>query len=129
RHLLGEGLGSLNVKELKQLETRLEKGISRIRNRKHEMILAETENLQKREILLEQENALIRAKIQENEKLQELSMMSSGGPELSMMPGGGTELNMMAAAPHDFNFQAAYFARNMNLMMEGAAAYPVPDKK
>ncbi|KAI3746843.1 hypothetical protein L6452_09285 [Arctium lappa] len=32
RHLMGEGLGCLNVKELKQ--TRLERGISRIRSKK-----------------------------------------------------------------------------------------------
>ncbi|CAN4099960.1 unnamed protein product [Withania somnifera] len=62
RHLVGEGLSSLNVKELKQLENRLERGISRIRSKKHEMILAETENLQKREIQLEQENAFLRSK-------------------------------------------------------------------
>ncbi|KAI3464314.1 hypothetical protein Pfo_020977 [Paulownia fortunei] len=109
RHLMGEGLGSLNVKELKQLESRLERGITRIRGKKHEMILAETENLQKREIQLEQENACLRAKIQENEKLQQLSMMPAG---------------------QDFAFQA-YLARNVLQlnMMESVTAYPVLDKK
>ncbi|GFQ00580.1 agamous-like mads-box protein agl11 [Phtheirospermum japonicum] len=109
RHLMGEGLSSLNVKELKQLESRLERGITRIRGKKHEMILAETENLQKREIQLEQENACLRSKIQDNEKLQELSMMPSG---------------------QDFAFQA-YFARNVLQlnMMETVSPYPVPDKK
>ncbi|KAL0360015.1 UNVERIFIED_CONTAM: Agamous-like MADS-box protein, partial [Sesamum radiatum] len=109
RHLMGESLGSLNVKELKQLESRLERGITRIRGKKHELILAETENLQKREIQLEQENACLRAKIQENEKLQQLSMMPSG---------------------QDFAFQA-YLARNVLQlnMMENVTAYPVPDKK
>ncbi|KAL6498435.1 Agamous-like MADS-box protein agl11 [Orobanche hederae] len=109
RHLMGEGLSSLNVKELKQLESRLERGITRIRGKKHEMILAETENLQKREIQLEQENAYIRAKIQENEKLQELSMMPSG---------------------QDFALQA-YFARNVLQlnMMDSVPDYHVPDRK
>ncbi|GER27570.1 MADS-box transcription factor [Striga asiatica] len=109
RHLVGEGLSSLNVKELKQLESRLERGIARIRGKKHEMILAETENLQKREIQLEQENSCLRAKIQENEKLQELSMMPSG---------------------QEFALQA-YFARNMLQlnMMETVSSYPVPEKK
>ncbi|KAL8467338.1 hypothetical protein ACS0TY_036165 [Phlomoides rotata] len=78
RHLTGEGLCSLNVKELKQLESRLDRGITRIRSKKHEMILAETESLQKREIQLEQENACLRAKIAENENLQQLSMMPGG---------------------------------------------------
>lgn len=31
---MGDGLDSLNVKELKQLETRLEKAISRVRSKK-----------------------------------------------------------------------------------------------
>ncbi|XP_047962899.1 agamous-like MADS-box protein AGL11 [Salvia hispanica] len=103
RHLRGEGLSSLNVKELKQLESRLERGISRIRGKKHELILEETECLQKREAQLEQENASLRAKIQENEKLQ----------QLSMMPGG-----------QDFALQA-YYARNMLQlnMMESGSGY------
>ncbi|KAK4483897.1 hypothetical protein RD792_011106 [Penstemon davidsonii] len=109
RNLMGEGLGSLNMKEMKQLETRIERGITRIRAKKHEMILAETEDLQKREIMLEQQNACIRAKIQENEKLQQLSMMPSG---------------------QDYAFQA-YFARDMLQlnMMDSLTAYPVHDKK
>ncbi|CAN4098010.1 unnamed protein product [Withania somnifera] len=102
RHLVGEGLSSLNVKELKQLENRLERGISRIRSKKHEMILAETENMQKREIQLEQENAFLRSKIAENERLQELSMMP-------------------AAGGHEYSAIQQYLARNMLQlnMMEG----------
>ena len=34
RHLMGDGLTALNIKELKQLEVRLEKGISRVRSKK-----------------------------------------------------------------------------------------------
>ncbi|XP_039145577.1 agamous-like MADS-box protein AGL5 [Dioscorea cayenensis subsp. rotundata] len=34
RHLAGEGLSSLTIKELKQLESRLERGIARIRSKK-----------------------------------------------------------------------------------------------
>ncbi|XP_073035403.1 agamous-like MADS-box protein AGL11 isoform X2 [Primulina eburnea] len=106
RHIMGDGLASLNVKEMKQLETRLERSIARIRAKKHELILAETESLQKR---MEQENAFLRAKIAENDRLQELSMMPSG---------------------QDYAIQE-FFARNvlqMN-MMENMPAYPVSDKK
>ncbi|XP_019176800.1 PREDICTED: agamous-like MADS-box protein AGL11 isoform X2 [Ipomoea nil] len=112
RHLVGEGLGSSNVRELKQLESRLERGISKIRSKKHDLIIAETENLQKREVHLEQENAFLRAKIAENERLQ----------QLSMMPGAGQEYH---AIQH-------YLARNMlqlNVMEGVQASYPVPDKK
>nr|XP_027190215.1 agamous-like MADS-box protein AGL11 isoform X2 [Cicer arietinum] len=48
RHLMGDALSTLTVKELKQLENRLERGITRIRSKKHEMLLAEIEYFQKR---------------------------------------------------------------------------------
>lgn len=37
RHLMGDSLSSLTVKELKQLENRLERGITRIRSKKVEL--------------------------------------------------------------------------------------------
>ncbi|XP_042066826.1 agamous-like MADS-box protein AGL11 isoform X2 [Salvia splendens] len=107
-HLTGDGLASLSVKEMKQLETRLERGIARIRAKKHELILNETENLQKREIQLEQENACLRAKIAENEKLQ----------QLSMMPGG-----------QDYEMQAYLSGNVLQLNMMQAAVYPIMDRK
>ncbi|KAH0912372.1 hypothetical protein HID58_035693 [Brassica napus] len=58
RHIVGESLGSLNFKELKNLEGRLEKGISRVRSKKFhrsymnlfqsELLVAEIEYMQKR---------------------------------------------------------------------------------
>ncbi|XP_016203283.1 agamous-like MADS-box protein AGL5, partial [Arachis ipaensis] len=48
RHILGEALSTLSLKELKNLESRLEKGLSRVRSRKHETLLAEVEFMQKR---------------------------------------------------------------------------------
>ncbi|XP_038682539.1 agamous-like MADS-box protein AGL11 isoform X4 [Tripterygium wilfordii] len=68
RHLSGESLSSLSVKELKQLENRLERGISRIRSKKHEMLLAEIEYFQKR--------------IAEVERLHQQANMVTG-PELN----------------------------------------------
>ncbi|TYG97426.1 hypothetical protein ES288_A10G037700v1 [Gossypium darwinii] len=48
RHMLGESVGGLPMKELKSLETRLEKGISRIRSKKNELLFAEIEYMQKK---------------------------------------------------------------------------------
>ncbi|XP_025981224.2 agamous-like MADS-box protein AGL5 isoform X1 [Glycine soja] len=48
RHILGEALSSLSLKELKNLESRLEKGLSRVRSRKHETLFADIEFMQKR---------------------------------------------------------------------------------
>ncbi|CAN8286786.1 unnamed protein product [Cochlearia groenlandica] len=77
RHILGESLGSLNLKELKNLEGRLEKGLSRVRSKKHEMLVAEIEYMQKRELELQNENMYLRSKIAEREQ-QEPSVIHQG---------------------------------------------------
>nr|AER34988.1 AGAMOUS-like protein [Mangifera indica] len=79
RNMLGESLGALSVKELKNLETRLEKGISRIRSKKNELLFAEIEYMQKREIDLHNNNQLLRAKIAENERGQQNMNLIAGG--------------------------------------------------
>ncbi|XP_022149989.1 agamous-like MADS-box protein AGL11 isoform X1 [Momordica charantia] len=110
RHLMGDSLSALTVKELKQLENRLERGITRIRSKKHEMLLAEIEYLQKREIELENENVCIRTKIAEVERLQQANMVS------------GQELNaIQALASRNF------FTPNM--MEGGAVTFSHQDKK
>uniref|UniRef100_M1CRK9 Floral homeotic protein AGAMOUS n=1 Tax=Solanum tuberosum TaxID=4113 RepID=M1CRK9_SOLTU len=48
RNMLGESLGSMNSKELKSLEQKIEKGISKIRSKKNELLFAEIEYMQKR---------------------------------------------------------------------------------
>ncbi|EOX92983.1 PREDICTED: agamous-like MADS-box protein AGL1 [Theobroma cacao] len=71
RHILGEALSTLTFKELKNLEGRLEKGISRIRSKKNELLFAEIEFMQKREVELQNDNMYLRAKIAENERAQQ----------------------------------------------------------
>ncbi|XP_068470200.1 agamous-like MADS-box protein MADS1 isoform X1 [Phaseolus vulgaris] len=48
RQMMGEALSNMNAKDLKNLETKLEKGISRIRSKKNELLFAEIEYMQKR---------------------------------------------------------------------------------
>ncbi|XP_044502260.1 agamous-like MADS-box protein MADS1 isoform X3 [Mangifera indica] len=55
KHILGEALSSLSFKELKNLEARVEKGITRIRSKKNDMLFAEIELMQKR--IAENENS------------------------------------------------------------------------
>ncbi|XP_006645140.1 MADS-box transcription factor 21 isoform X2 [Oryza brachyantha] len=71
RHLMGESIGNMTAKELKSLENRLEKGISRIRSKKHELLFAEIEYMQKREADLHNENMFLRAKVAEAEQAHE----------------------------------------------------------
>lgn len=80
RNIVGEGIGSLSSKELKNLEGRLEKAISKIRTKKNELLFEEIELMQKREIELQHANMYLRAKISENERAQQ---------QMNLMPGGG----------------------------------------
>uniref|UniRef100_A0A6N2KEG0 MADS-box domain-containing protein n=1 Tax=Salix viminalis TaxID=40686 RepID=A0A6N2KEG0_SALVM len=77
RNMLGESLSTLSVKELKSLETKLEKGISRIRSKK--------------EIDLHNNNQLLRAKIAENERKRQ---------NMNLMPGGAS-FEIMQPQPFD----------------------------
>ncbi|XP_052626277.1 floral homeotic protein AGAMOUS isoform X4 [Lactuca sativa] len=65
RNIMGESLGNMPAKDLKNLESKLEKGISRIRSKKNELLFSEIEYMQKR--------------IAENERAQQQHM--------SLMPG------------------------------------------
>ncbi|XP_057950350.1 agamous-like MADS-box protein MADS1 isoform X1 [Malania oleifera] len=104
RHMMGESLGALNVKELKSLELKLEKGISRIRSKKNELLFAEIEYMQKRvskrkrylmaipkvqvynEIDLGNNNQYLRAKIAETERSQQQISLMPGGPNFELLP-------------------------------------------
>ncbi|PSS17637.1 Floral homeotic protein like, partial [Actinidia chinensis var. chinensis] len=90
RHILGEALSSLTFKELKNLEGRLEKAISRIRSKKNELLFAEIEHMQKREVELQNANMYLRAKIAENERAQQ---------QMNLMP--GAEYQDMPSQPYD----------------------------
>nr|ASY97760.1 AG2 [Cercidiphyllum japonicum] len=96
RHIMGEALSSLTFKELKNLESKLEKGISRIRSKKNELIFAEIEYMQKREIELQNANMYLRAKIAENERNQQQT-------DLMTVP----VYEAMPSQPYDRNFHPA----------------------
>ncbi|KAL1332285.1 hypothetical protein HN51_061114 [Arachis hypogaea] len=108
RHILGEALSTLSLKELKNLESRLEKGLSRVRSRKHETLLAEVEFMQKREIELQNHNNFLRAKIGEFERAQQ-QQQHQHEQNFLMAPGGGTICDTIASSqqpppPFDRNF-------------------------
>ncbi|KAK8936207.1 Floral homeotic protein AGAMOUS [Platanthera zijinensis] len=90
RHLMGEALSTMNLRDLKQLESRLEKGINKIRTKKNELLYAEIEYMQKRELELQNDNMYLRNKIADNERAQQqqqhMNMMPSTSTEYEMMP-------------------------------------------
>ncbi|XP_057464306.1 floral homeotic protein AGAMOUS-like isoform X1 [Actinidia eriantha] len=85
-HMRGESLSSLSLRELKNLEGRLERGISRIRSKKNELLFAEIELMQKREVDLHQDNQYLRAKIAEGERVQQMNLMPGGSDYELMQP-------------------------------------------
>nr|XP_009399817.1 PREDICTED: MADS-box transcription factor 3-like isoform X1 [Musa acuminata subsp. malaccensis] len=89
RNLMGESLNSMSLRDLKQLETRLEKGINKIRTKKNELLFAETEYMQKREMELQNDNMYLRNKVAENERVQQqMDMLPSTATttEYEVMP-------------------------------------------
>lgn len=64
RHLLGEDLGPLSVKELQQLEKQLEAALSQARQRKTQMMLEQMEELRKKERQLGDLNKQLKSKLE-----------------------------------------------------------------
>ncbi|KAK7369175.1 hypothetical protein VNO80_11210 [Phaseolus coccineus] len=85
RQMMGEALSNMNAKDLKNLETKLEKGISRIRSKKNELLFAEIEYMQKRETDLHNNNQLLRAKMAERERSEHNVNVLSGSTSYESM--------------------------------------------
>ncbi|VFQ64411.1 unnamed protein product [Cuscuta campestris] len=83
KQIVGESLGTLNQKELKNLEGKLEKALGRVRSKKNELVFSEIELMQKREIELQNANMYLRAKISEFERAAQ--------EQMNMMPGSHHE--------------------------------------
>ncbi|XP_039122006.1 agamous-like MADS-box protein MADS1 [Dioscorea cayenensis subsp. rotundata] len=109
RNLMGEALSTMSLRDLKQLENRLEKGISKIRTKKNELLYAEVEYMQKREIELQNDNMYLRNKITENERVQQ---------QMSMLP-GNTMMTMTMSSTPAYELMPPFDARGflqVNLM-------------
>ncbi|QHO04392.1 Floral homeotic protein AGAMOUS [Arachis hypogaea] len=85
---ISEALSNMAIKDLKNLETKLEKGISKIRSKKNELLFAEIDYMQKREVDLHNNNQFLRAKIAESERNQH-----SNNNNNNVLSGGGTNYN------------------------------------
>lgn len=92
RQMLGEGVSSMGLKDLKSMEGKVEKAIARIRTKKNELLFAEIELMQKRELELHNANMFLRAKIAENERAQQ---------HMNLMPAGSEYQSMTTSQPYD----------------------------
>nr|WQI83121.1 MADS-box transcription factor [Spirodela polyrhiza] len=69
RHLMGEDLESLKLKDLQQLELQLEAGLKEIRSRKNVLLFDSIAELQRKEKTLEEQNNTLQTMLQEKESL------------------------------------------------------------
>ncbi|CAM0876293.1 unnamed protein product [Alopecurus aequalis] len=68
KHLMGEDLESLNLKELQQLEQQLESSLKHIRARKSQLMHESISELQKKERSLQEENKVLQKELAEKQK-------------------------------------------------------------
>ncbi|XP_066361106.1 MADS-box transcription factor 58-like [Miscanthus floridulus] len=82
RALIGDSITTMSHKDLKHLETRLDKGLGKIRARKNEVLCSELEYMQRREMELQNDNLYLRSRVEENERAQQTVNMM-GAPSTS----------------------------------------------
>jgi MADS-box transcription factor len=68
KHLMGEDLESLNLKELQQLEQQLESSLKHIRSRKNQLMHESISELQRKERSLQEENKVLQKELVEKQK-------------------------------------------------------------
>nr|BAG24495.1 PLENA-like MADS-box protein [Torenia fournieri] len=88
RQILGEGVTSMPLKELKNMESKVEKAISRIHSKKNELLFAEIEMMQRRELELHNANTFLRAKIAESERAHHQTNQQQH--HMNLMPGSSS---------------------------------------
>nr|BAU88530.1 SQUAMOSA-like gene [Tricyrtis sp. Shinonome] len=73
RHLMGEQLDNLSLKELQQLEQQLENAIKHIRSRKNQLLFESISELQQKEKSLQEQNNILEKKLQDKRKAEALT--------------------------------------------------------
>ncbi|KAL6838681.1 hypothetical protein ACP4OV_031395 [Aristida adscensionis] len=84
RTLVGDSIHTMSLRDLKQLEGRLEKGIAKIRARKNELLYAEVEFMQKREMELQSDNMYLRSKVS-GEQISHVTENERGQQPMNMI--------------------------------------------
>ncbi|CAL9100409.1 unnamed protein product [Musa textilis] len=76
RHLMGEQLDSLSLKEQQQLEHQLDTSLKRIRSRKHQVMLDSITELQRKVKQLQEQNKGLEEELMENQKLKAVAQQA-----------------------------------------------------
>ncbi|OIW04787.1 hypothetical protein TanjilG_11089 [Lupinus angustifolius] len=105
RHLLGEDLGPLSIKELQNLEKQLEGALAQARQRKTQIMIEQMEDLRRKERHLGDMNKLLRLKLEAegyNFKAMENLWSSTSGVGNDSFPFQPSETNPMECQPEPF---------------------------
>nr|BBC44062.1 LFMADS5 protein [Lilium formosanum x Lilium longiflorum] len=73
RHLMGEQLEDLTLKQLQQLEQQLEVSFKHVRSTKHQLLFDSITELQRTEKLLREQNTIMEKKLMEFQKMEALT--------------------------------------------------------
>nr|WLF01165.1 MIKC-type MADS-box transcription factor FBP9 [Petunia x hybrida] len=129
RNLLGEDLGSLNSKELEQLEHQLDSSLKQIRSKKTQHMLDQLADLQQKEQMLAEANKQLRRKLEESAARIPLRLswdnggqpmqhnrlppqtegffqplgLNSSSPQFGYSPMGANEVNNAASTAQNMN--------------------------
>ncbi|XP_042455419.1 truncated transcription factor CAULIFLOWER A-like [Zingiber officinale] len=102
RHLMGEQLDSLNLKDLQQLENQLDNSLKHIRLRRNQIMLDSIAEHERKEKALQEKNKNLEKQIMEKQKPKALiqqdhweqAQTSTPSPPASLMPDANPSLNI-----------------------------------
>ncbi|KAH7431449.1 hypothetical protein KP509_08G048600 [Ceratopteris richardii] len=103
-HLTGENLGRLDVKDLQNLESQLQTGVTRVRARKMQLMMENMHELRRREAVLLRENELLKLKLAEASSLQAGSVTTENtNQDIHDISSGKPDFAKTLAFPHVVN--------------------------
>lgn len=119
KHLMGEDLETLNLKELQQLEQQLESSLKHIRSRKSQRMLESISELQRKEKSLQEENKVLHKELAEKQKAQQQQVQLD---QTQQQTCSSSSSLMMREASQTINISYCPVAASGRV--EGAAAQP-----
>ncbi|RLN42747.1 hypothetical protein C2845_PM01G27950 [Panicum miliaceum] len=121
KHLMGEDLETLNLKELQQLEQQLESSLKHIRSRKSQLMMESISELQRKEKSLQEENKVLQKELAEKQKAQR---QQAQWDQTQQQTSSSSSSFMMREAPPATNISSYPVAAGGRV--EGPAAQPQP---
>ncbi|KAK3146045.1 hypothetical protein QOZ80_3BG0260780 [Eleusine coracana subsp. coracana] len=120
KHLMGEELETLNLKELQQLEQQLESSLKHIRSRKSQLMHESISELQRKERSLQEENKVLQKELAEKQKAHKQQGQWDHGqqPQTS----SSSSSFMMQEAPPTVNI--SNYTASAGVRVDGAADQP-----